>query len=163
MSLYNMMMQTNPAAGLCLGLLRMSPTDIPRLRDAWLSDDGKRITILTRTGGGNREAYQAENAAMADRSGFVADTDDDYDTSYARFTYEVPEGFQDDTAKIAQFFAASGRGEFMNGPGHMVTTVVHAVGGHEPPTRQLSEDDPVVIEGFEAWNRLVSVIQGQTH
>lgn len=58
------------------------------------------IIVLTRTGGGNREDYDAENEAMQAIDQFVTDFDDDFDSTYAYWVFEVPEKRKDDFQKI---------------------------------------------------------------
>lgn len=91
MSLYNMIHGVNPLAGVLMKMLDIEPGDVPRFRDCYFN--GEHIVIYTRTGGGNREAYEAENNAMCELPGYVRDEDDDYDSTYANFYYEVPEQF----------------------------------------------------------------------
>jgi hypothetical protein len=83
----------NPAAGFVLGVLGLKPDDVPRFRDAWIEPDGPKLVVYTRTGGGNREEYETENAAMGEVAWFLGDHDDDFDSTYAYFEYAVPEDF----------------------------------------------------------------------
>ena len=108
MSLYNMLFGENPFAELLLHVLGTTRDRVPRYRDCFLTEEGN-IVIHTRTGGGNRDLYDsAENykaeypEASADElqgpfnehlralPGFQGDADDDFDSTYANFTYEVP-------------------------------------------------------------------------
>ena len=91
MSLYNALFGTNPATGLLLAMLGIDRNFPPRFRDCYL--DGERIVIYTRTGGGNRDEYEAQNDAMHALPGFVSDEDDDFDSTYAHFSYRIPEKF----------------------------------------------------------------------
>jgi hypothetical protein len=70
---------------------------VPRFRDCYLGmDEGqRRIIIYTRTGGGNREAYEAENQVLREVAGFVRDYDDDFDSTFAYFVYEIPAEHRD--------------------------------------------------------------------
>ena len=87
MSLYHLVHGENPFARVLLAALDLTPTAIPRYRDCWW--DGTYICVHTRTGGGNRDEYAAENEALRQIPGFDHDVDDDFDSTYATF-YFVP-------------------------------------------------------------------------
>lgn len=101
MSLYNALFGTNPYANALLMVLGTTSGNVPRFRDCYLNDDGK-IVIFTRTGGGNREDYDSENEALHNLPGFISDEDDDFDCTYAKFTYEPPQDLADVLAEIAE-------------------------------------------------------------
>lgn len=94
MSMYNMVMGVNPFAPMLLKFaLKLTPGDVPRLRDVWWN--GEHVVMLTRTGGGNREFYEditlnPGNPTLRRLPGYVRDEDDDYDATYALFYYELP-------------------------------------------------------------------------
>lgn len=90
MSLYNLVHGVNAAAGTLLHSLGIGPGVVPRFRDCYLTPE-KQIVILTRTGGGNREYYTAENQKLRELPGYVSDKDDDFDSTFALFTYNPPE------------------------------------------------------------------------
>lgn len=92
MSLYNLMFGTNPAADFLLAILGVVRNEVPRFRDCYLQ--GNTIVIHTRTGGGNREEYQAENAWLTRVPGFLHDSDSQIDFTYADFAYEIPAKFK---------------------------------------------------------------------
>ena len=98
MSLYNMLFGVNPSTYFLLPLIGIPLDNIPRYRDCFLSDDNdKQIEVMTRTGGGNREAYEAENAALQANPNYVDDRDmDEFDSTYALFTFNVPAEFHAD-------------------------------------------------------------------
>jgi hypothetical protein len=121
MSTYNLAMGTSPLASLCLALLGIDPKTAPRLRDAWVSDDGERIIVLTRTGGGNRSSYEEENAKLTQVEGFIADHDDIRDNTFAHFVYEAPEAHKADLKIAAEFLASIGQGAESRGPSAMIT------------------------------------------
>lgn len=123
MSLYNMVAGNNVNAGMCLAMLHLDGGNVPRLRDAWLSDDGKQIVVLTRTGGGNREAYEADNDVLADHAQYVSDHDDDFDSTFAHFTFNVPEQYAEDCAAVAKAMALVNKGADSNGPAAMIEKV----------------------------------------
>lgn len=102
MSLYNMINGVNPATFFILPVFGKHPDAYPRFRDCGISEkDGRDIIqILTRTGGGNREGYQAENEELKSMTGYIEDQDADWDETYAVWSYEVPEEFKSDISKI---------------------------------------------------------------
>lgn len=100
MSMYNMIHGVNPLAGVLLKILDITPNQIPRFRDCYY--DGQHIVIYTRTGGGNRDWYDEKNEDNPDGPwnsdirnipGFICDEDDDFDSTYASFYFNVPEKF----------------------------------------------------------------------
>jgi hypothetical protein len=91
MSLYNLLHGENVYANLLLAMLGMTKADVPRYRDCYWN--GQEICIYTRTGGGNREAYEKENAVLCGKAGYLRDEDDDFDCTYATFFFCVPERF----------------------------------------------------------------------
>jgi hypothetical protein len=95
----------NAAVLWCLPMLGKHPDEYPRFRDCFLGDEAYpeyngHIHVYTRTGGGNREGYEAENQAMRDMTGFVTDFDDDFDSTFASWVFEVPEKWKADFALI---------------------------------------------------------------
>lgn len=113
MSLYNSLFGVNLLAPMLLAMLGLKEHDVPRFRDCYF--DGENICVYTRTGGGNRDAYEspgrrkanypdlyptdeAVNAGPFNRDlrmvpEYVYDDDDDYDSTYATFYFKVPERF----------------------------------------------------------------------
>jgi len=71
-------------------------TFFPRFRDCYLSGDREHIEIYTRVGGGNREEYADEIEDLRSMPTYVSDEDDDFDCTYATFTFEVPEEWRAD-------------------------------------------------------------------
>lgn len=118
MSLYNMLFGVNPLSGIVLESLGLTPTDVPRFRDAYYDAELNRLVIYTRTGGGNREYYDSKysrleslsgyagedpsdedlagpyNDDLRDIVGFMYDEDDDFDCTYAYFYFAVPVAFE---------------------------------------------------------------------
>jgi hypothetical protein len=78
---------------------------IPRYRDCYLED--KYICILTRTGGGNREEYDAANDAMCANQHFSHERDAEFDSTYAEFFYKVPDEHKAEVAKMRESAAAA--------------------------------------------------------
>lgn len=95
MSLYNMLHGHEPTARFVLSVLKVNPEKMARFRDAYLTygDDKQTpvMVILTRTGGGNRPDYEDANAYLRTLDGFLDDTDDTFDSTFALFRYAVPE------------------------------------------------------------------------
>lgn len=91
MSLYNMLCGTNPATGRLLMAINLNPNAIPRFRDVWANDDLTEVTVHTRTGGGNRNSYQEENDSLCAHPFYLHDADDDFDSTYADFTFRIPD------------------------------------------------------------------------
>ena len=117
---YNLVMGTSPLAGTCLALLGIDPKTAPRLRDAWVSDDGEKIIVLTRTGGGYRPSYEEEHTKLTQVTGFIADHDDIRDGTFAHFVYEAPEAHKADLKIAAEFLALHGQGAESRGPSGMM-------------------------------------------
>lgn len=121
MSLYNMLFGTNPFSGVLLQMLGTSTDRIPRYRDCYLSEDGTEIVVHTRTGGGNRDAYekggeywnegQIDNDAIRAVPGFKYDRDDEFDCTYADFYFAVPEAFKEQVALLKDLGAVQNPAE----------------------------------------------------
>jgi hypothetical protein len=88
-----MLFGVNPAADALLAMLLVDTRDVPRFRDCYLKGD--TIVIYTRTGGGNREAYEAQNARLRALPGFIEDADFDFDSTFACFSYAIPPQYAD--------------------------------------------------------------------
>lgn len=126
MSLYNLLHGMNPLADLYLAMLGLTRNDVPRFRDVYLYErkngEGYGIAVHTRTGGGNRDMYEHEEAARSNypeyfdgsdteprgpwnadlrRSAhFLYDEDDDFDCTYATFFYAVPPAFREQVNEL---------------------------------------------------------------
>jgi hypothetical protein len=100
--LYNTLFGRNPFERILLKAINIDMDKIPRYRDCYLTNDGN-IVIYTRTGGGNREFYEAANeneesdypgpynSDLRANPNFINDEDDSFDPTYAYFYYKVPE------------------------------------------------------------------------
>lgn len=95
MSLYNMLNGYNPACVLILPMLGKKAEDYPRFRDCFITDDGERIAIYTRVGGGNRNCGYGEEELYEDPN-FVTTYDDDFDHTYATYEFRVPKEWKKD-------------------------------------------------------------------
>ena len=93
MSLYNLLFSTNQDAGELLRMLNLTTDNFGRFRDAYLNENGTKIIVLTRCGGGNREDYDYVFEEMANHPEFITEYDDGFDCTYAYFEFRVPEKF----------------------------------------------------------------------
>lgn len=105
MSFYNMLSGVKPTTFTVLPMLGKHPDEYPRFRDCFTGDEehpeyNDHIHVYTRTGGGNRESYQAENQAMREMEGFVTDFDDSFDETFASWVFRVPDRWKPDYDKI---------------------------------------------------------------
>lgn len=91
--MYNMLFGENDVAGILLSILGKTREDFGRFRDAYLSEDGHRIIVYTRCGGGNREGYPEVFEAMSAHPQFITDYDDEFDCTYCSFEFSVPQEF----------------------------------------------------------------------
>jgi hypothetical protein len=89
-----------PSTFFVLPMLGKHPDEYPRFRDCFLGDEENdiedKIIVYTRTGGGNREAYEDEIAEMQAMPTYLQDYDDSFDSTYACFVYDIPEEFKAD-------------------------------------------------------------------
>jgi hypothetical protein len=104
--LYNMVFKTNLLASRLFAVLSIKPSDVIdcRLRDCFLNEEGTEIIIYTRTGGGNREEYKEANDRLRKINGFIGDSDDSFDCTYALFRYAIPEEFQGPCKELGPTF-----------------------------------------------------------
>lgn len=97
--LYNAMHGVNDHADTLLEWLGINQPDSSftagRFRDCYLNDDGTRIVLFTRNGGGNREQYQDVMDELSTHPCWVRDFDDDFDSTYAYIEFTVPTEFQE--------------------------------------------------------------------
>ena len=105
MSFYNMLNGVTPATFFILPMLGKHPDEYPRFRDCFLGDPEHReydyhIHVYTRTGGGNRKDYEAENKEMTCHPNYITDFDDGFDSTYASFIFSVPEKWKADFETI---------------------------------------------------------------
>lgn len=107
MSLYNLINGVNPAAFFVLPMLGKHPNEYPRFRDCFIGHEeypqyDDHIMLYTRTGGGNRDDYQAENDEITEMPGYVTDFDDEFDSTFAWWVFEVPAKWAADFAKVKE-------------------------------------------------------------
>lgn len=101
MSLYNAIMGFNPACIVLMPMLGKKQEEYPRFRDCFLSDDMKRIVIYTRVGGNNRNEGYGEEKLYEDPN-FVKTYDDDFDSTYGYYEFNVPDKWKADFDKILE-------------------------------------------------------------
>lgn len=87
-NMYNIVHGVNEHAASFLSLLELSQSDLGRFRDCWLNEDGSKLIVFTRNGGGNREDYFPKN--ITKHPLYIEDYDDDYDNTYAHIVFKVP-------------------------------------------------------------------------
>lgn len=122
MSLYNLIFGKNELAPLLLFILDIDQPDEKwdsgRFRDICLNEDGTRIILYTRNGGGNREHWDFSYAKhkegedcpcpgciisykLPKHPNYIRDYDDDFDSTYACVEFEVPEQFKEIAENLA--------------------------------------------------------------
>lgn len=142
MSLYNALFGVNKFSHVLLQILDISPLDVPRFRDCYLNEAGDQIVIFTRTGGGNREEYEAQNEALRRCPGFIIDEDDTLDPTYAKFHYRVPETYKHVTMAIKEQGG-------VNDPTEKFKALLDKLMNKETP-----KDDPDVQRAMEIGKRI---------
>lgn len=135
MSFFNMFFGRNSQTDLLLAVLGFKSHDVPRLRDVHTEDDGKKIAIYTRMGGGNRghwDSYDNEPGPDCPCSGcraqhvlgrhplYLHDQDDEFDTTYATYYFRVPDEFVTDVANLHDVLRHGLRKDF---GAHLVKTL----------------------------------------
>ena len=93
MSLYNMLFNVNENAPILLGMLGVNMGYFERFRDVHLMDNGTKIRVLTRTGGGNREPYKDNWQKIRSHPNYLKDYSDDFDSTYAYIIFSIPEKY----------------------------------------------------------------------
>jgi hypothetical protein len=61
-----------------------------RFRDIYLNEDGTKIILRTRNGGGNRESYWYVFEILRSHPNYLNDYDDEFDNTYAYIEFSVP-------------------------------------------------------------------------
>lgn len=90
MSLYSVVIAINPVAADLLAAIALDPDAVPRPRDVWINRELSEVTVFTRTGGGNRDEYAVENAALRAHPGYLRDHDWATDPTYAEWVFVFP-------------------------------------------------------------------------
>ncbi len=94
MSLYNILFGENPESDLLLGMIKVDRDFFDRYRDIDLIENGTKIRVFTRLGGGNREYYQETWDKIRSHELYIKDYDDDIDCTYAYIEFNIPEKFK---------------------------------------------------------------------
>jgi hypothetical protein len=110
MSLYNLLFGRNPQTALLLAVIGLRENDVERLRDVYAEPDGSKITVYTRTGGGNRDDYP--NLQLRKAEGWVGSVDDDFDSTYCTDTFAIPVEWQADVSALSDVLTHGMRPEF---------------------------------------------------
>lgn len=72
-----------------------------RFRDISLNEDGTKIVLYTRNGGGNRESYEYVFEILESHPNYICDYDDDFDCTYAYIEFSVPDEWKDSCKTLA--------------------------------------------------------------
>lgn len=100
MSLYNMLFGMNEDYAVLLGMLKLNKEYFDRFRDIELIEDGTKIRVMTRLGGGNREDYEDAWNKIRNYELYIKDYDDDFDCTYAYIEYSIPDRFKETAKKM---------------------------------------------------------------
>jgi hypothetical protein len=84
-----MLFGMNPDSDKILSVLGKTKADFGRFRDVYIEDG--YIVVFTRCGGGNRDDYEDVFSEMEDHPWFAYEEDDDFDCTYARFYFKIPD------------------------------------------------------------------------
>lgn len=90
----------NPAGPAILATLNLTPRDVGRYRDCFVTAEDE-IAVYTRNGGGNREEYQVVFDVLRNHPLYIRDADDEFDSTYATIYFRLPEEYAEDLRKIA--------------------------------------------------------------
>ena len=103
MSLYNLLHGMNYLTPVLLAILDIDQKegkwDSGRFRDIYLNEDGTKIILFTRNGGGNRESYFPDEVKT--HPNYITDYDDDFDCTYAYIEFSVPKGYKNLLKKLS--------------------------------------------------------------
>lgn len=100
MSLYNMLFGENKETSVLLGMIGVNKEYFDRFRDIELINNGTRIRVFTRLGGGNREGYQETWDKIQSHELYVGDYDDDFDSTYAYIEFRIPDKYKETAKKM---------------------------------------------------------------
>lgn len=76
--------------------------EFPRWRDTYMSTKKPIVTVITRTGGGNRERFETENDSCCHVDTFIREYDDRYDCTYCKFRYRIKDEYLGEWRKIVK-------------------------------------------------------------
>lgn len=100
MSLYNMLFGVNEEMPVLLGMIGVNTDYFDRFRDVDLIENGTKIRVLTRLGGGNREGYAETWDKIQSHELYITDYDDDFDCTYAYIEFNIPDKFKETAKKM---------------------------------------------------------------
>ena len=100
MSLYNTLFGENSESAVLLGMIGVNKEYFSRYRDVELIENGTKIRVFTRLGGGNREYYDETWNKIQSHELYIKDYDDDFDCTYAYIEYKIPEQFKETAKKM---------------------------------------------------------------
>ena len=101
MSLYNLINGFNISCVLVLPMLGKKADEYPRFRDCFVSPDEKHILVYLRVGGHNRNQGYGEES-LYKMPTFIRTYDDEEDSTYGMYEFDVPERWKDDFCHISQ-------------------------------------------------------------
>lgn len=95
-TLYDLLAGQNPYSRMALAILALEMQQVPRYRDATLlrptdREPTWRVSILTRTGGPNREHFDA--SVLTGHELYLSDCDMTVDPTYAAYDFRFPDEF----------------------------------------------------------------------
>lgn len=114
--MYNLCFGVNRMAPLLLKVLGINQDDgrwpAGRFRDIYLNEDGTRILLYTRNGGGNRDCFEEGDddcrctgcvitRILPQHPHYVRDYDDDFDCTYATIEFRVPPEYEAEMRALA--------------------------------------------------------------
>lgn len=100
MSLYNTLFGENEDTPVLLGMLAVNKEYFDRFRDVDLIEEGTKIRVFTRLGGGNREGYRKTWDKIRKHDLYIKDYDDDFDCTFAYVEFNIPEQFKETAKKM---------------------------------------------------------------
>jgi len=130
-----MLFGQNPQSDLLLAVIGLKRNDIERFRDVFVSNDGKTISVYTRTGGGNREDYP--NLTMRKMPTWQGSTDDDFDSTYCTDTFSVPAEWHSDVLQLNDILGNGIRKEFGQ---HLLLTLRREPNESDKQTQAYNEE-----------------------
>lgn len=142
MSLYNQLFGVNKFGAIILHLLDLKVEDVPRIRDAYVTD-ASELAVFARIGGNNRPHHEEGIAMLRAVPGYLRDADDSFDSTYATFFYAAPEAFSD---LIPELLAAQGHYDPMERFKQLLDDMKH------------DRDTPLARRGIEVGKPIVESI-----
>jgi len=169
MSLYNLLHGRNPLSAIFLKVLDIDQPEgkwhSGRFRDIYANEDGTKIILYTRNGGGNREHWNDEKEAGPDcdctgctiqyhlpkHPNYLSDEDDDFDCTYAYVNFSVP-------TEYTELVKALSTGEK---PETVHEKFVKTMAEMKKMSKEQVETDPRFKPVCEALNAIVGAVEGK--